>query len=402
MDRRYTILVHDRDVQIQNDCPVILKAYAITKDNKEQKYIAQCKFENLACKTITGLYITVWSYGADGKQIDNGIDFTYAYLDADQYNEFGDKNAIGIKNNYVTKLGIQTNKIIFSDGECWERQEQSQYEKVQLKAIDDELGELKEQYNRDLAEKTNHKISWVCEQRDGMVLCGCGTIYLNQYGRCPNCYMSFKEQKDLLNKEALQEHLLQWKEICRKRQEQLEYEQREKFKQEFLKNEKSKKARHRFFCIVAVICIIILLGVISWGGYLNSQYQKAGSYLASGNYDAAETIYLNLGDYKDSATLATETVYQKACWFQEQGYLQEAVVFFETLNSYKDSDDRIDEIENVLAEQKNELAEKEDLYQRAIRLYNRKYRIAYTYFEELGDYKDSQQYLQKIKESDWY
>ena len=95
------------------------------------------------------------------------------------------------------------------------------------------------------------------------------------------------------------------------------------------------KRRNRTLLIVALIAVIaagtvLYLKVIKPNGVYNS----ALSAINAGNYDEATAIFESLGDYKDAATQALESQYQKATALTEAGKYEEASAVYVALLGY--------------------------------------------------------------------
>lgn len=69
---------------------------------------------------------------------------------------------------------------------------------------------------------------------------------------------------------------------------------------------------------------------------LESQYNKAVSLLENGSYDEAAEIFYNLGDYKDSCTMCLESLYDKAMSLFENGSYDKAIDVYRNMGGYKE------------------------------------------------------------------
>lgn len=93
--------------------------------------------------------------------------------------------------------------------------------------------------------------------------------------------------------------------------------------------------------VIAVVLIVILLlaAVLLYFFVLKNMlaYNAASKLFESGSYAEAETAYLALGEYQDSAELVKECEYRMAKSLFAQGRLEEAEAKFRALGGYKDS-----------------------------------------------------------------
>ena len=138
--------------------------------------------------------------------------------------------------------------------------------------------------------------------------------------------------------------------------------------------------------IAAVAGLIIITGttfaVWKYAIGPRNEYNRACSLLEEGKYDDAIEIFGNLGSYKDSEEMITESKYQKARSFLENGEYSKAEEMFRELGSYKDSADMV----------------LESKYRYGLSLLeNKEYTKAVSVFEELGDYSDSRDCANKAK-----
>lgn len=178
----------------------------------------------------------------------------------------------------------------------------------------------------------------------------------------------------------------------------------------------------------------------------SKQYQDALAFMKKENYEQAERIFEELGDYRDSKEqlkiieiIGLELVYISAVSCFENEHYVNARDIFSQLKDFKDSkeryalaDKKVKEIEKdgkesnynialkYIQEKEYEMAKKlfkylndykdskhqlenvyklitEDKYSKAVQLYNeKKYSEAFDVFDEIINYKDSRTYFDKI------
>lgn len=157
-----------------------------------------------------------------------------------------------------------------------------------------------------------------------------------------------------------------------------------------------------------LIALAIVLVTLTVSFYIipEKQYKIAKSLIEENKYDEAIAAFTVLEDYKDSKDkidevehLKLEEERQNAVALKDEKYndaielmkfekYDEALTSFGELDGYKDSDKKIDEITEILNEQKYNQAEnyfKEGDYESALTLYT-----------ELGDYKQSKDRIIEI------
>ena len=65
MSTGYTIVARNDEMYYVEDAPVILKTFAITKDEQTGKVLLQCKFENLASDKVVSIQVSVKCFSID-------------------------------------------------------------------------------------------------------------------------------------------------------------------------------------------------------------------------------------------------------------------------------------------------------------------------------------------------
>lgn len=156
---------------------------------------------------------------------------------------------------------------------------------------------------------------------------------------------------------------------------------------------KVKANRKKALITAAIVIPVAIIGIllmtrVSKNAQMKSAYDEALSLAENGNYNEAMVAFNKLGDYKDSEEQAKEARYNKALQFMERERYDNAASEFAALEDYKDSAELQEKAEN---------AEKEVIYQYALAdIAARKYQDAYDRFEILGDYKDSKSIAQQI------
>ena len=111
--------------------------------------------------------------------------------------------------------------------------------------------------------------------------------------------------------------------------------------------EKSSKPSRKKAVIVslAIVALVAAVGLFVWFQWLGPsiQYHQAVSMLDNGEYDEAQRLFSELGDYQNSPVLETNARYLKACdLIREKDYVQAESIFRE-LGDYKDSANRAED-----------------------------------------------------------
>lgn len=195
--------------------------------------------------------------------------------------------------------------------------------------------------------------------------------------------------------------------------------------QEKIKGIKKKARQDKKRKIIAGIIVTATVLAVAFGWLLvtviipGNKYKEAVSLKDAGEYDRAEEIFSELGDYEDSMIQVQEVKYSKACSLRDGGKVDEALALYDELKDYKDSVEQVkmlkysqacslrnggkyDEAIEILLELGNykdsALQVREVKYIKACNLLSDKnIEEALIIFAELGDYKDSLEKSQEVK-----
>lgn len=138
--------------------------------------------------------------------------------------------------------------------------------------------------------------------------------------------------------------------------------------------------KNRFFKSFTVLFLALTL-CLSLTGCSKQNYRKAIKLYNKGKYDAAATLFSELGDYENSGELQTLSRYWEAISLMEEGAYSSALPRFLKLGIYEDSAERAIECK----------------YQMAIEAFqSNDYQTAETYFLEQPQYRQTAEYLRRI------
>lgn len=248
MDTKFTILRHETQIQIQPYCPVLLVASAITRNNLNGHIFAQYKFRNISNQKITKLSIKI--HISDLESGEKWFEFLYPAVMASSYENFGDTVPIPLADESIDVTGISIEKIQFDHGQIWINENYGRFmEAVQRKRIADQLeGRLYSQYEKEIKKLTEVPIELVGVKDFGLVFCGCGNIYPQEYEKCPKCRTSLNDQIRICSPEFLEHR------ICHEQELQVEKKRK--------KREKTQKTiapikRHPWIaaaCLSGTVC----------------------------------------------------------------------------------------------------------------------------------------------------
>ena len=140
------------------------------------------------------------------------------------------------------------------------------------------------------------------------------------------------------------------------------------------------KNRSLGMLIIGIIAVAAIAVAVFFMTENSREYSKAQKLLADKKYTEAETIFKELGDYKDSSSVVTECEYQLGMKAFERKEYENALQVFVGIKDYKDSS-------SVAMECKYQLgmkAFKDEEFENALQV-----------FEGIKDYKDSAEMVEK-------
>ena len=268
---KYTIVQHEQRLHWLKDCPVLLQSYALTKSNTNNSIFLQCKFENIADKSIKAMNIAVKCSDVSHQELANVDNFPYLDINVQPYTLFGDKTPVALPNNTTRNVRIIPLKVIFSDDTTWENTSERAYELAEYEQQPiSSLGELADQYKRDLHKicTDSEKHNYLPANVNGFTVCGCGKVVLPDTQYCASCGVDFSKLFAINNSEILHTEQQQYDEEQQKIALQ---EQQDKLQKETQQLQRRKKLR-KIISIISCIVLVIIIGTVAGTTY--SRYRQ--------------------------------------------------------------------------------------------------------------------------------
>lgn len=268
---KYTIVQHEQRLHWLKDCPVLLQSYALTKSNTNNSIFLQCKFENIADKSIKAMNIAVKCSDVSHQELANVDNFPYLDIDVQPYMLFADKTPVALPNNTTRNVRIIPLKVIFSDDTTWENTSERAYELAEYEQQPiSSLGELADQYKRDLHKicTDSEKHNYLPANVNGFTVCGCGKVVLPDTQYCASCGVDFSKLFAINNSEILHTEQQQYDEEQQKIALQ---EQQDKLQKETQQLQYRKKLR-KIISIISCIVLVIIIGTVAGTTY--SRYRQ--------------------------------------------------------------------------------------------------------------------------------
>ena len=395
MAERYTRLYSLPENLYTPGAPVVIAAGALLKDNQTGKTLAQIKFKSISEKQIKAVKISVSAFDVAGKELEGVAEYQYLDLTATRNSEFGQKQAVLLPDAVTRSFEAKCTDVVFGDGTVWNAATNAKWLPFPTQAsITSQLGDFAVQYQRD----TSSKSKFIPLDYEDLWLCSCGEINHNGEYICHSCRNNKEALFAALDLETLQQRNADYDQAKAER----EKVEAEEAAQRAAAEQKQKAKSRKISILVAVplLAVIAALLIITKVVIPNSKYNNALALMESGQYTQAIVAFEALDGYKDSNEQISvceigilDGKYNDAIALMDEGRYEEAIVAFEALKNYKDSTSQVAICRELQTEK--DLLEK---YNEAIALMDAgKTMEAYEAFAALGEYKDSAEKATSLK-----
>ena len=393
MSERYSKLFALSENLYSAGAPVVIAAGALQKDNQTGKVFAQLKIRNIQDKAIKAVTVKITPFDTVGKPLGGVVD--YQYLDlaaAGRDTDFGQKTPVMLKEAATRSFAVSVSEVIFSDNSIWTASDEA-WEPLSAPVTPE-----KEFTDVELAKQYRVKYGADCKcvfkKEKDLWRCACGAVNHDSEKNCHSC-----------QREAAALAALNVEELKADRDKRLAAEQKKAAEEKAAAEAQAKKTK-KIAMIAAPIVVVAIVAAVLISNFVKVRqeeavrleaYNAAVALAEAGQYDEAIAAFTELGDYKDSATLAAQVqeeaarldAYNAAVALAEAGNYNEAIAAFTELGDYKDSAEQLASIQQPLEEQ----------YQTALALLeDSKYEDAYYVLFELEkyDYKDSSDLIEEV------
>lgn len=365
--------------------PVMIEAGALQKDSATNRVLAQLKLRSLDPRRICACKVSVRAFEPNGTGLDGVPSFAYLDIDVGSGENFGTKTPIYLPDGNSRSMSVSVIETVFSDGSVWQAEpcewHQIPVQEAVVEHFDDP--ELIKQYEL----RVGGDCPLIPTVQDGLFLCTCGTANLAGARECYNCRRKYADLEAALDLSTLikeKDERLQRETEAREAVERAAAEKAESDRiAAEIRRKKVKKAAAITVPILIVIAVIITLmpGVIKPAIDNLSAYNDAKKLLADGSYDEAKLAFSELGDFLKAEEMVLESDYQKADSLCAKGEYEQAIDVWNSISEYSDSTER-----SAAAEE----AWHEPDYQAALAMMEDEDFIAASeLFASLGGYKDA-------------
>lgn len=340
MAERYEKVFSQADNLYCTGAPLVLEKGALLKDGLTQNIVAQLKFKSIQDKIIKAVTVKILSYDTLGKPLKEETQYQYLDLFVKRDESFGEQVPIIVVNSQTRSYQIIVSQVIFVNNTIWTGNE-VWTPLAQAPSCSEVLQkpELCKQYAIEFGSKKGRMHSI---QRD-LFICACGAINRLDEEKCHQCGLP-KEKLFNFDKNELQKN-------CQIR---LEKEKAERLRR--AAEQERKKQKYRKFAIkllkIGIPLIIVLLACgFAMDKYqeLDSEYQYAMSQMEEGYYEDAIKEFKALGNFKDSPERVKQVqdaidkekaeTYKEAKALLEAGDASKAKYKFRGIEGYKDADE---------------------------------------------------------------
>ena len=307
------------------DSPLILDVAELYRDRAKGESLLKLTWKNISAMAVRAIKISVEGLGTFGEELET-VDFQYDGLNAEQGDTFGDDTPIVLSGTDVANFKVALKLVALDDGNVWRNENGGYLERLPAAKPLNMREDAKEQLKRELAEY-GAADSAACAPQNAMGLwqCGCGS-WQYKYTPCLKCHIEEETLEQVSEIDGLTMRLTEYKaeqerermererEAERRRIEEEARIERQRIAQEAKEKEEAaalaaRKARVRRRTLI-IGGVVAALAVGGWFGgnalMRANKYKAAVNALKSNDFVTAQNNLLDLGNYKDSATLLKE------------------------------------------------------------------------------------------------
>ena len=313
MSGRYTELFRLPSALICEECPVVIEAGTLLKDNANGHVLAQLKLTNLSNQNLIACKVLVKPVNPYGAATEN-VEFHYLDMNVSKGVPFGTRQPIYLPDDSSRSYDVSILEIAFDDGSVWNN------EASKWISIGDQAKISEYLYDADLEEQfyieEGKGALFVPERHTSHWRCTCGALNLYDSNACYKCNRNIISVEEHLNKQYLTERLaLRREENERLEQERVARAEEEKKKIEEERRKKEEEKRHELelkrikaknIIIIVATCVILCgISIVFYKVVLPKiWYQKAESLEKKGDYEKAFVYYDKIGKDEEAENAA--------------------------------------------------------------------------------------------------
>ncbi len=398
-----------------SDAPIIVSAGALLRDTQTDSVIVQLKFHSVSKKTIKAVKVSIAAQDVSKQPIQGIDDYQYLDLNIKHGQEFGANKAIVLQNSVARFFAISALTVVFADESQWLWDTAQSFQPLPtLYPLHSALtsNEMVKQYQI----ATNASAQYVPIDEGTIWQCSCGEW--NGEPLCCKCKLSKATAFTAFDKSQLNADMTarlaaeQAKREAEQERRRIEREQQAEAdrilaEESEARRKKIKKAAIKISIpVIIAIVLSVAFSVVNNAIIIpNSKYNDAIALMDAGKYSEAISAFETLDGYKDSQdkidecnTAILDSKYSDAIALMDSGKYTEAISAFQNLIGHRDSAKKITECQQII-QQENE-AKLASQYESAKQLMSQgETAKAAMAFYNLGEYRDAKQIAKTLWDS---
>ncbi len=205
MADRYTKLFSLPENLYENNCPVMICAGALSKDNQTGKVFVQLRFQNVDSRhrKIVAIKVAIQAFDVAENTLGNVKEYQYLDMKVERSAEDGSRQPIYLDDITARSFSVSVLEVVFENGEIWNGASQNWYSLQQTKLSDKFGTDLMEQYQRDTFTEAEYEPF----TKDGIWMCACGALNTIGDSKCCRCHNEKIKQFTALDHNALANNL---------------------------------------------------------------------------------------------------------------------------------------------------------------------------------------------------
>lgn len=348
---KYTCEYFENSPALAAGYPILLKAYALHRNETDENCVLQCSFTNIRPSTLVDLYIRVSFFDAETIGTMGVIDeFCYYKCYAEPYEPFGEETAIYLP--YETKnVSIEFLAAVYQDGYFYSESGTLFRKIAPPKPFDLKSPELKAQFLQDdqtyqNADPLGDNI-FISEDYSDHRICCCGEISIPDAVTCGKCGRNFLLTRGLQNETYLSKR----NEELQDRKEYLA----ERHRLQIIRWNKIKKVVITS-TLKAAVALAILYAVcfsfkLLWNKVVlpSIRYNEGITAIKNDDYVNAVKILRAISGFRDSDEKLTEyqeNRYSVGKSYVDAGDYNAAIQVFTDMTDYRDSKEILSSIQD--------------------------------------------------------
>lgn len=124
MDRYVSLWKSPLNLYCDN-CPVLVAAGALLRDNQTGGILAQLKLKNISDKTVKAVKVKIISLSVSGEEMPLTQEYQYLDLSVAYNTDFGSKLPIELPDATARSFAVICQSVVFADGTIWQNKTES-------------------------------------------------------------------------------------------------------------------------------------------------------------------------------------------------------------------------------------------------------------------------------------